>query len=180
MKVSQAMAVAAMTALLAFTASAQDQGGGRRGGGGPGGNFDPAQMRERMMERTKENLEITSDEDWKAIQPLVQKVMDARMATMGGFGRGMMGGRRGGPGGGDNNNNDRRPPGGMFGQPNPELEALQRAVDSKASAAELKAAIAKYNDSRKAKQADLEKAQAQLREVLTARQVALATLNGLL
>jgi len=99
------------------------------------------------------------------------------MAAFSGMGRGMMMGRR--PGG-----DPARPSaggmGGMGGQQNPEVEALQRAVDGKASASELKAAIAKCNEARKAKQADLEKAQAELRKVLTVRQEALATLNGLL
>lgn len=177
MKVSQILATAAVATVLSLTTTnlcaQQDQGGGRRGPG----NFDPAQFRERMMERVKENLEITDDTEWKAIQPLVQKVMDARMAAMSGMGRGMMGGpRRGGDNGGDQG--QRR--GGMFGQPNPDAEALQRAVDSKASTTELKTAIAKYNESRKTKQAELEKAQADLRKVLSVRQEALATLNGLL
>ena len=69
----------------------------------------------------------------------------------------------------------------MFGgTPNPEADALQKAIDSKASKAELKAALEKYVASRKAKQAELEKAQADLRKVLTPRQEAIATLNGLL
>ena len=70
--------------------------------------------------------------------------------------------------------------GGMFGTPSPEAEALQKAIDSKASKAETKAAMDKFLASRKAKEADLEKAQAALRELLTPRQEAIATLNGLL
>jgi len=181
---NQILGMAGIAAIVCFTAmnglAQQDQGGQGGGGRGGRGNFDPAQFRERMMERTKENLEIKDDAEWKAIEPLVQKVMDARMASFSGMGRGMMGGRRGGGPGGDQGN---RPPGGgggMFGQANPEADALQRAIDSKASASELKAAVAKYNEARKTKQADLEKAQAELRKVLTVRQEALATLNGLL
>ncbi len=68
----------------------------------------------------------------------------------------------------------------MFGAPNPDAEALQKAIDSKASKAELKAALEKYVKSRKEKQAEMEKAQAALRELLTPRQEAIATLNGLL
>lgn len=140
--------------------------------------FDPAQFQERMMERTKETLEVKDDTEWKAVQPLVKKVMDARMAQMGGMGRGMMfGGRR--PGGDDQNrggDQQRR-----FGPPvSPEAEALQKAIDGKASSAELKAAVAKYNAARQAKQAELEKAQNDLRKVLTPRQEAIATANGLL
>lgn len=148
----------------------------QRGGGGGGGNWDPAQMQQRMLERYKERLEVTNDDEWKALEPLVQKVMDARMQTMAGIGRGMFG-RGGGPGG-DNNGGQRR--GGFGGEPSPAAEALQKAIDSKASASELKAALAKYDEARKAKQAELDKAQANLRKVLSVRQEALATLNGLL
>lgn len=153
-------------------------GRGNRQGGFGGGNFDPAQMQQRMMERFKETLEITDDNEWKAIEPLVQKVNDARMAAQSGMGRGMMG-MGGRNRGGDNadQGNQRR---GGFGQPNPDAEALQKAIDAKASGAELKAALQKYVESRKVKQAALEKAQADLRKVLTPRQEAIATMNGLL
>jgi len=163
-------------------------GGGARGGRG-GGNFDPAQFQERMMQGIRDRLEITDDQEWKAIEPLVQKVMDARMSGMAGMGRGFMGpgGRRGGPGGGGaadtagagGNGGQRR--GGFPGaEPGPAAEALQQAIDAKASNGELKSAIAKFADERKAKQADLEKAQADLRKVLSTRQEAIASLNGLL
>ena len=68
----------------------------------------------------------------------------------------------------------------MFGQSMPEAEALQKAIDAKASKAEIKAALAKYVVARQAKQNELQKAQDNLRKVLTARQEATATLNGLL
>lgn len=166
-------ALAGTALLMAFGASnavAQPQDGGRRG------NFDPAQMQQRMMERYKEVLEVTDDQEWKALQPLIQKVQDARMQSMRGGMRGMFGGpRRGGEG--DQGGGQQR----RFGPPpSAEEEALQKAIDAKASKADLKAAIAKYNEARKAKQAEMEQAQENLRKVLTARQEALATLNGLL
>jgi Spy/CpxP family protein refolding chaperone len=158
---------------------------GPPGGGGPGGrgNFDPAQFQQRMMERMKEQLEVTDDTEWKAIEPLVQKVMEARRDAMSGMmgGRGMFG--RGPRPGGDNaapnggNQNRRR---GMFGGPSPEAEALQKAIDAKASNAELKSTLDKYVASRKEKQAALQAAQDELRKVLTPRQEAIATLDGLL
>jgi len=154
---------------------AQPNGGGRGGRG----NFDPAQMEQRMMERYKEMLEFTSDDEWKAVAPRVQKVMEARREMFSGMGRGMFGR---GPRGGDNPPGDQgqQRRGGMFGAPNPEADALQKAIESKASKAELKTALEKYVASRKAKQAEMERAQAALREVLTPRQEAIATLNGLL
>ncbi len=168
------MAGIAALGLSTSSALAQQNNQGQ-GQGRPGrGNFDPAQMRERMMERVKEQLEITDDSEWKAIQPLIQKVMDTRMAAGTGMGRGMFGGPR--RGGDNNQNQDRRP---NFGpQPGPEVQALERAIDGKASNSELKTAIAKVADYRKAKQTELEKAQAELRKVLSVRQEAIATLNG--
>jgi hypothetical protein len=184
MKVHQLVKGLSLAIVLAFAANtmlAQDGGerprrvgqdndqAGERGGRG---NFDPAEMQRRFAERLKEQLEITDDNEWKALEPLVIKVNEARMATMTGRFGGGRGGRGGGPGG---------PGGGGFGgQPSPEVEALQRAIDAKASNTEMKAAVAKFVEARKAKQAELEKAQATLRKVLTPRQEAIATLNGLL
>src|SRR5690242_6080351 len=51
------------------------------------GNFDPAQFQQRMLDRYRERLEITDDTEWRAVQPLVQKVMETRMAA-GAGGRG--------------------------------------------------------------------------------------------
>ena len=138
-------------------------------------NFDPAQMQQMMLEGYKQMLEVTKDDEWAAIKPLVQKVMQARMATFAGMGRGMMfGPGRGGPGGPGGG------PPGMFGQTMPEAEALQKAIDAKSSKAEIKAALDKYVAARQAKQTELQQAQDNLRKVLSARQEATATLNGLL
>jgi hypothetical protein len=189
MKINQWLVMAGVAAVMSLgtTQVVAQPNNGAPGGGGQGGrqgrgNFDPAQMQQRMMDRYKEVLEVTDDAEWKAMQPLVQKVMESRRDTMGGMGRGMFG--RGGPGGGgnaqpaDQQGQQRR--GGFGGAPNPDADALQKAIDSKASKAELKAALDKYITSRKAKQATLEQAQADLRKVLTSRQEAIATLNGLL
>ena len=173
--------VAAVMSLGTNQVVAQPSDSGPGGGDRPGrGSRDPAQMQQRVLERSKELLEVTDDAEWKAMQPLVQKVMDLRRETFSGMGRGMFGR---GPRGGDNaqpadQGQQRR--GGFFGPPSPEAEALQKAIDAKASKAEMKAALDKYIASRQAKQAELEKAQANLRKVLTNRQEAIATLNGLL
>jgi len=109
-------------------------------------------------------------------------VMEARMAAMSGMGRGMFGGQRRG-GGGDNNNgnNGDQPRRAQFGgPPSAEADALQKAIEAKAPKAEIKAAMEKFVAYRKAKQAELEKAEENLRKVLTSRQEAIATLNGLL
>lgn len=168
------LAVAAALCLSAGGAMAQDNGGDNGGGGGRrfrngGGNFDPAQFQQRMMDRYKEGLGFTNDTDWSAVQPLVQKVMDARRDEMQGMFRGFR--RRGGDNGG----------GGAFGgQTDPDREALQQAVDSNAPAAQIKTLLEKYRASEKAKQAKLEQAQSDLQKVLSQKQEAQAVLMGLL
>jgi hypothetical protein len=68
----------------------------------------------------------------------------------------------------------------MFGQTSPEQDALQKALDDNAPAAQVKTLLTKYQASQKAKQAKLEQSQADLRAVLNSRQEAQATLLGLL
>lgn len=155
-----------------------DNGGGGQGGFGRG-NFDPAQFQQRIMEGVRDQLGFTNDADWNAVQPLVQKVMDARrdLGTGAGFGR--MFRNRGG-GGGDNANGGGRRGGFFGGQPGPEAEALQKAIDDNQPTAQIKAALARYEASQKAKQARLTDAQEQLRRVLSVKQEAQATLLGLL
>jgi hypothetical protein len=178
MKMSKWLVMASVAAAMCLSSNyATAQGFGGRG------NFDPAQMRQRMMDRYKEALEVNNDDDWKAIQPLVENVMQARMEVMragggmGGMGR-MFARRRNTQQGGQQAGNQ---PQRRFGPPpSPEAEALQKAIDAKAPAAELKASMIKFVLARKAKQAELEKAQEDLRKVLTPRQEAIATLDGLL
>ena len=159
---------------------------GDRQGGPP--NFDPEQMRQRMMERYREQLEVKGDAEWKILEARITKVSEARReAGSGMMGRGMFGGGRGGPGGGapgggndqaDAQRQNRRNP--FAAAQLPEAEELQKALDGKASADELKAKLAKLRDARKAKQAALTKAQDDLRAVLTVRQEATAVMLGLL
>ena len=161
-------------------ASDNNQGGNRRsrGGGQGGGNFDPAQFQQRIMERVRTNLGFTNDTDWSAVEPLIQKVMDAQRNTRGsGMGR-MFGRSRGGNNSDQGGNNNRG--GGMFGQSSPEADALQKALDDNAPAGQIKTLLAKYKSSQKDKQAKLEAAQADLCKILTVKQEAQATLLGLL
>lgn len=159
-------------------------GGGRRNRGGNAGNFDPAQMQQRRLDNVRQELDFTNDTDWAAVQPLVQKVLDAQQAARQGGPRGGFGGaRRGGNGGPNGNNNANANGGGRGGfgqQPNPDVQALQQAIDNDAPPEQLKALLAKYNASEKAKQAALATAQANLRLVLTVKQECQATLIGLL
>ena len=170
--------VAAAEAPLLAQDNGGDQGGQRRNrppGGPGGGNFDPAQMQQRMMENIRGDLGYTNDTDWNAVQPLFQKVMDARrdVGFGGGMGRMFRNRNNGDQAGGNNRRN--------FGpQPSPEAEALQKAIDDNAPTAQIKAALAKYQAAQKAKQAKLVTAQENLRKVLNTKQEAQAALLGLL
>lgn len=135
---------------------------GNLGNGGPGGagNFDPAQFEQRMMEQTRQSLNVTNDAEWTAIKPLVQEVMDARREARG----------PGGPGG-------RGRPGAQVSS---EQQALQKTIDAGASVAQIKDVLAKYRAARKDKQTKLEAAQDELKNVLSVKQEAQAVLMGLL
>jgi hypothetical protein len=184
MKVKNLLVVCGAAAALMFSAGsiyAQNGGGGNGGGGGFGGggggfgggrNFDPAQMQQRLMQRIQDQLGFTNDTDWSAVQPLVQKVLDAQFAVRANMGRMFGRGGRGGGGGGG---------GGMFGQqPDPAADALQQALDDNSPTAQVKDLLAKYEASHKAKLAALAAAQDDLRKVLTVQQESQATLMGLL
>ncbi len=75
------------------------------------------------------------------------------------------------------------PPGGPppFMRPSsPELDALRTAVEQKASSAEIKAKLAQIKAARDKNEAELKKAQDDLRQILSVRQEAVATTLGLL
>ncbi len=173
------LALTTAAALLAPQAIAQQGGGGQRGGGQRGGGgFDPEQMRQRMEERMRESFGVTDDAEWKVISERIQKVNEVRRESMGG----MMGGMRGmmrppGGQGGDQQGGNRARFGG--GEPNPAEEALDKAIETKASKEDLKAAMAKYRDARKASEEKLAKAQDELKAVLSVQQEAVALRMGL-
>src|SRR3954469_24796475 len=114
-----ALLAAFLLAAVAAPAMAQQQpGGGGAGGGGAGGpgggRIDPTQFRQMMNDRMKE-LMGANDEEWKALQPRIEKLQQLQrdasnfggigllMDFGGGGGRGR--GFQGGPGGGG----DRQP-----------------------------------------------------------------------
>jgi len=152
--------------------------------GGPGGrqgrgNWDPEQMRQRMMERIREQLAVKDEAEWGVIESRIKKINDARSGMgrgFGGFGGPGGPGGQGGPGG---RQGGRQGPGG-FGQPNPDAEALQTALDSGASADDIKSKLTAYRAAAKQKEAQLEKAQDELRQLLSVKQEARAVLLGLL
>jgi Spy/CpxP family protein refolding chaperone len=176
-----------LLAAVAAPAMAQQQpapGGGGQGGPGGGGfgRMDPAQFRQMMNDRMKE-LMGANDEEWKALQPRIEKVqqLSRDASNFGGMGLlmdfGQGGGGRGrgfgGPGGGGA---DRQPSAAQ--QKNTELVEV---VKNKTSSPEqLKEKLAAAKAARAQAKAELTKAQEELRELLTVRQEAVLTAIGTL
>jgi hypothetical protein len=153
------------------------------------GNFDPAQFRQRMTERLREQMDIKDDAEWKAIEGQINKVMDAQRDVLAGRFSGFRSSRSGGSGGSSSSTDStstssdqssQRRRGGFGGEPSAEVEALRKAIDDKAPADEIKAKLAAVKKFNKDKQKKLEQAQSDLRAVLSVRQEAVAVLNGLL
>jgi len=172
-----ATAVAALAFVFVDQAVSQDSQPAREGRGNRGGrgNFDPAEFRAQMEKRMQEALNV-NDEEFKALQPKIEKVMTLQRDARGGMMMGMMGR---GPGG--------RGPGGQA--PDPEkmsdvqkkAAALRKVLDDKDSKADdVKTALKEYRDARDKAKTDLVKAQEDLKKVVSARQEAvLVTMNVL-
>lgn len=142
----------------------QNDNGGR---GNRGRRFDPQQMRQRFESRIKEQLKATDDE-WKVIQPKLQKVFEARRDTMGGR---MFGFRR---------NRD--------GNQNQPQSAVQKAAhelrqtldNSSASAEDIASKLQALRDAREKAKTELVSAQKDLKDVLTQRQEAVLVMMDIL
>src|SRR5260221_6405656 len=116
-KINQSLVVAGIATVLGLGAvNTNAQGQGR-------GNFDPARMqefRQRRMDDLKERLEVKDDAEWKALEPLIQKVMDTQQQMFADRIRGAFRGGRGGDNNGGDNGGDqtnRRQRGGFGGEP---------------------------------------------------------------
>jgi hypothetical protein len=194
--------------ILAMLLVSQSFSAGGAGGGGAGGRGgrgqrpqregagqmqrDPAQMQRMMTERMKGQLGA-GDEEWKVIQPRLQKVMNlSRQVT----GRGMM---MGGPGG----NAGRRQPGGArtagqdagqrtrpgpgtgpqreesaVGKATQELQEVLRSETAKPE--QIKAKLTALRTAKEKAKKDLATAQKELKEKLTVKQEAILVLSGYL
>lgn len=172
---------------------------------GAAGAFDPAQMQAMMSQRMQRQVGAT-DEQWKAIWPKLQKVMELSRelsgggggpfggfagAGRGGFGGpGPMGGGPGGPGGPGGLRGPGRPqPDAAAGpQPNADRELtavqkatqeLQDALDAEAPNPEqVKAGLAALRQAKDKVKQDLAKAQAELKQGLSINHEAALVIMG--
>jgi len=158
--------------------------GGDRGRGGTPEDFRARmeEFRKRMQDRMREQFGA-SEEEWKVLQPRIEKVQNLQRQGRGGFrgfgsrGRGGRGGR--GPGG-----DDRRPEGTPERQRSSiemKTEALQNLLDDDASSpSAIKAALTALRKAREQSAQELATARKELREVCSMRQEARCVLMGLL
>lgn len=156
-------------ALFSFAQEAAPPREGAAPGPEGGRRFDFAQMRERMMNNLRDQVGGT-DEEWKAIQPKIEKIMTIQRDMRMGFG-GFGGRSRGGEGG---------------EQPQSKLAEAQRdlraAVEKKDTpAAELTKKLAALREARAKAGDDLKATQKELKaQIKEPRQEAVLVLNGIL
>src|SRR6185436_4578273 len=120
-----------------------------------------------------------SDDEWKVIEPKVDKVMNAQRESRGGFGG--FGGGRGGPGGGGGGGGG----GGADQQPTTAVGKagadLRTTLEDKNAAPETIAKkLAALREAREKGRKDVADAQKELKEILTQRQEAVLVINGML
>jgi hypothetical protein len=148
------------------------------------GNFDPAQFRQMILDNYKDTLGVTDDAEWKVIEDALGKVVDARAAVMAGSIRNFRGNRGGRNRDGNTNStsddSNRRRRGGFGPEPGPAAADLQKAIDDKAPADEIKGKLAKLREENAANDAKLTAAQEDLKKLVTARQEAVLVLGGML
>jgi hypothetical protein len=140
-------------------------------------NLDPQQLQEqikqRMIEAVHEQLVVTNDADWNAMEPLVAKVVQDETESLMPIIielRGLFG----------SSNAGADPDLNALDQTDPDAEALQNCLDANAPTEQIRAALAKYHQSRKRKEAELAKDRELLRSVLSTRQEAALVLMGIL
>ena len=127
-------------------------------------------FRQKMNEYAKAALKAT-DEEWSVIQPMLEKVQLAQ--------RQAMGSRYSGFHSKDSNSDGKSSSSSRISLP--ESDALKAALDSEGSSpAEIKSRLEALRAARKAATGELEKAQEELRSVLSQRQEATLVLMGIL
>ncbi len=145
--------------------------------------MDPQQIQQVIMQQVtsffRDRLSITNEDEWKVVEQRLMKLVRLKAQTLlaGGFPGGQRFlGRLG------NDNPTVRAVMGLLGLDDqmPEKAALQKAIEGHAGSAELKAATARFVEARKRKQEETQKAEAELREVLTYRQEATLVLMSIL
>lgn len=172
------MAVSCVLAMVSGQVVAQEQPTQPPAGPGAGQQrqqFDPAQMRQRALQRLQATLNV-SDDEWQLLQPRIEEVMRLSFEQAGGSGLRTMAGGRGRNGGAAGSSTGRSP--GPAAQSAQELATVLR--DESAQPADIKDKLTAYRAAREESREELARARESLRELVTQRQEALLVLMGLL
>ena len=144
------------------------------GGGGGRPNFDPAAFKDMMMARLKDQLG-SSDEEFKVLQPAIEKVTTLRMTQMGGGLGALLGRMR--PGAATN-------PAVAAIAANPVSDASKALSDllanKDATELQIKEKLKALRDAKAKAKEDMTKAQKELQELCTPRQEAVLVQMGML
>ena len=132
---------------------------------------DAADAESPILTRLRKRLEVTDDAEWAVIAARITKVEELRrpVAPAGNGARDLAAT-------GDKVKRNAR----AGASANPEFDALRAAVVDQSTDAEIKARLARAHEVYQQREAQLEKAQADLRAVLTVRQEAVVVMFGLL
>lgn len=127
-----------------------------------------------ILDKLRAKLEIQDEAEWRIVKVRIEAILKAKRDASSGemdmmslmFSGNKISGRQGILAKGSSKSKERK--------------MLQRAIDSNSNQTELKQAIEVYNQMRQRKIKNLQNAQNELREILTPRQEAIATLIGIL
>jgi hypothetical protein len=166
-KLNQLWAIGGIAVALAFSRTdVRAQGGGPPGGGFGGGGIvlsSPARLQEQAN-NMRMTLGVTNDDEWLVISPrlvsVIQLQAEARVAALARM--------------------SARASTTLAVAADPAADALTKALADNAPIAEVKSAMARVRQARKAKLAEMAKAQADLQAVVTVRQEAILLNSGLL
>jgi len=174
-KLNLLWAISGMAAALAFSATpVMAQGGGIAAGGGGLTLMSPQRLQQRL-DSMRTRLAVTNDDEWTVISPRLVKVIQLKAAEQAADVASMASAMAGARGGGV------RAAAATLGVGNdPESQALSKAIDDEAPVAQLKSAMVRLRNARKAKQAEVAGAQAALLAVVSVRQEAILLSDGLL
>jgi len=149
-------------------------GDGRNGPTTQAGNRSGREAFQQAQLKRLKDLMGSTDEEWKVLEPRLQKVQDLLRDSGSRSALGSGRGRRGGFGGAVSPDTPMTPV-------QEAAKELQDSLGSKdASADEVKAKLTALREARNKLQSDLQRAQDQVRELLTARQEAVLVMAGML
>lgn len=146
---------------------------------------DMTPIYQEILDAQRKLLIVTNDSEWMTISPKLLRVVQLKLEAHTIAVRSLFAGTYiAGIGGGSVQRDTFRRMEVIHGSlpevPHDEEDDLQKALAEKAPMAEINAAVAKIQAVRRQREADMTKAQSDLREVLTPRQVAALVARGIL